>query len=827
MSLTKYASLESAQVIELKGSKDRSKTASLDKLADFHDYRTEDGFLYARIRAISSRVNKNHDGWPSVELAGSQEIFEHHHAANRFTVEASAGNSDYGFATFLGKPVFVDHHNSNPDRARGVIVDAKLHVEDHKTASELDPYYASAPDEHMPPTWVELLLEIDAKSFPKLAQAVVDGYNDSDKGIDGWSMGCDVEKSVCNICKNAASSPDEFCHHVKLKGANFDSYDETGKKTSKKCYEDCYGIKFFEISAVFDPADETALSREVRASVNKESIDLPNYDNWKTNDPSQDRLLGDCPHCGSRVVKDEYYGGVQCEECDWSDGPDPDRGYDDRYSKKAMRGDPLNCPNCGEASVERGGNYNDTEQEVHGIQAGGCPVCNTRPGTRKEIENDTIFGPGSWPPGSRGTDEQPRFAKTAETNPLPQSDLTTAPEEIDTLREDINCEVCGSTMDEEKCSVCGWTREPDGMDNPDLKKNQETDLESDEPLNAEPAPPTELGKPGEGIPTNLGPTSHVRSDVSWKIHVHPKVAGRINPVERPITTSQESATSEPDETTLQDYDTPTTQRTASDMIAAVTKENQMSKQKVAADAPAAGKPDKRVDVEGVGGVIDADNEAASKADAQVDVEGKGGTGVEDVSADRTESVDKVVHTEDSGKTKTFPNKNQADPVGGKTFPTAAKQGTDPVDPVGKADDRVDVEQQVTVNNPQDGTDQWTGTDGNGVTKQQPPVTPKVGPGNDVRSSHIFAALKLADLEVDLGLLDKEKKYDRIAELEQASKEVVEASLKYAQRVRTAGLRRSASTKEGGVGRLPSLGQQAPVQPKQANTSEDDDSLLFT
>src|SRR4051794_14883887 len=242
MGFKKFASFEDAQILDLKGSKERSRTASLEKIGEFEDYRTEDGYLYARIRAISSRVNKNHDGWPSVELAGGKDVFEHH--ANKtagFTVTANKDDS-YGFSTFLGKPVFVDHNNSNPDRARGVIVDAKLHVEDHRTSAH-DSYYSSdsVDSEHLPPTWVELLLEVDAKSFPKLAQAILDGSKNSKKGIDGFSMGCDVEKSVCNICKNAAVSPDEFCNHVKLKGAHFDCINpKTGRKESRRSYENCY-----------------------------------------------------------------------------------------------------------------------------------------------------------------------------------------------------------------------------------------------------------------------------------------------------------------------------------------------------------------------------------------------------------------------------------------------------------------------------------------------------------------------------------------------------------------------------------------------------------
>lgn len=265
MSLRKYASLENVQVLELKGSATRARHASLGKLADFENYRTEDGYLYARISAISSRVNKNHDGWPSIELAGGQDIFDRHFSSTGFTVTADSSR-EYGFSTFLGKPIFVDHHNSDPERARGVVVDATFHVDDHKTSS-LDSYYSS-PDvdpEHLPPCSIELLLEVDAKSFPKFAKAIVEGGRNPKKGIDGWSMGCDVEKSVCSICKNAASAPDEYCTHIKMKGANFDYINKRGQKTSRKAYENCYGVKFFEISGVFDPADETALSREVRS----------------------------------------------------------------------------------------------------------------------------------------------------------------------------------------------------------------------------------------------------------------------------------------------------------------------------------------------------------------------------------------------------------------------------------------------------------------------------------------------------------------------------------------------------------------------------------
>ncbi len=182
---TRYASFESAQVLDVKGTRERQKTASLDKFSDYSDFRTEDGYLYARIRAISSRVNKNHDGWPSVELAGSPEVFEKHTSNEGFTVEASKERK-HGFSTFVGKPIFVDHNNSDPKRARGIIVDAKFHVEDAKTAS-LDPYYASndADPDHLPGSWVELLLEVDSDRFPRLAKAIIEGSKDTSTAILG------------------------------------------------------------------------------------------------------------------------------------------------------------------------------------------------------------------------------------------------------------------------------------------------------------------------------------------------------------------------------------------------------------------------------------------------------------------------------------------------------------------------------------------------------------------------------------------------------------------------------------------------------------------
>lgn len=755
MAIRKYASLEQAQVLGVKGTQDRARTASLDKFADFADFRTSDGYLYARIRAISSRVNKNHDGWPSIELAGSEELFKRHASSvdiGGFTVESSEGN-EYGFATFVGKPIFVDHHNSDPERARGVIVDAKLHVEDFRTAAELDPYYASAPDNHTPPTWVELLLEVDAKTFPKLAKAIIEGSKDSKKGIDGFSMGCDVEKSVCAICKNAATSPDEYCKHVKLKGAEFDWVNpKTGRKESKKSYEDCHGIKFFEISAVFDPADETALTREIIHEGEKTAMvkEAPGKKHVPGASPKENRQY--------EHIKKQYLDEGKSEE---------------------------------EAA---------------------------------ELAARTV------------NKQKSSSVRTAE-NPVPQADMMTAPEHVDTMRENEVCPVCGSDMDEgHQCEVCGYVAPPDGLDNPDLSQAQNTnELQDPESLgnpanNPDIQVPSEVDTPPAGPPSNLPSTSSVTNDMTWQVH-HPKLAGQINPVEKPLQSNPRPATDEPQENILSDQDKPVTNRTAASMIAAVNQGDKMSDTKTAADAPTADtRADKRVDVTGVGGVMDPSAEAASKADAQVDVEGTGGV-IEDSNAeasapDHKENLptagegsddagfNKDKTTQDSGQTKTFDNSNEpGSAVTQKSFPTAgveaAKQGVKPNGgPDVQPSKRVDVESDEGWNNPGTDTDQWTGTDGNGVTKQQPPVTDKV---YAPFTASVVQILKIADAEVDLGLTSVEEKYDRIAELEAASPEALEATAKVLARVKTAGLKKSAATKQGGVGRVPSLARAASVE----------------
>jgi hypothetical protein len=184
-------------------------------------YKRRPGFLYVNNRAISSRTNMNFDTWPAAEIATTKPGF--------------------GYLTFIGKPVFVEHANDNHYRTRGVNVAATLH-EDYN------------PD-GTPDTWVELLKEIDARRYPKLSAALLK------KRITRTSMGVDCEHSVCSKCGNLSYSPSDYCVHMPLqKGARYEFYNpKTLRKEQRYVSEICKKLSFFEDTfIVTQPADPTA-----------------------------------------------------------------------------------------------------------------------------------------------------------------------------------------------------------------------------------------------------------------------------------------------------------------------------------------------------------------------------------------------------------------------------------------------------------------------------------------------------------------------------------------------------------------------------------------
>jgi hypothetical protein len=164
---------------------------------------------------ISSRCNDNYDEFPAEEI-------------------------ERGYRSFIGKPVFVNHHNEDHRRARGVIIDAVLHKDANPDGS--------------PDSWVEGLQEIDALTYPRLAKAIIAG------DIDRTSMGVDVAYSICSVCANKATTPLEYCRHIPaMKGMKVLRRTADGSSRSELVRERCHGLSFFENSLlVEEPADPTA-----------------------------------------------------------------------------------------------------------------------------------------------------------------------------------------------------------------------------------------------------------------------------------------------------------------------------------------------------------------------------------------------------------------------------------------------------------------------------------------------------------------------------------------------------------------------------------------
>ena len=219
---TRHIAAETARLHDLTpegssggASKRFRKKLAADGFTVDEGFRLKPGYLYTVVRAISARVNQNYDGWPSDELKKS-------------------------YKTFIGKPCFVNHENHDPTKARGVVV-ASRYVE-----NGMDKY-------------VEVVQEIDAGRFPKLAHEIKTG------GLDSVSMGAEAGFTICSYCHNKATDTHDMCDHViHHKGKTLSRLDrKTGKREDVLVFESCHKISFFELSYVFEPADETAVASKV------------------------------------------------------------------------------------------------------------------------------------------------------------------------------------------------------------------------------------------------------------------------------------------------------------------------------------------------------------------------------------------------------------------------------------------------------------------------------------------------------------------------------------------------------------------------------------
>jgi len=213
--------------------------AALDTVADaYRISRDPRNYLFIPLRANSAdRPNNNLDGWELNELQRYDDI---------------VGVPVY--RTYDLKPHFVNHNAANLTLSRGVILDSHLNTQNPADDMVKQAVFEATGKEVDRDIFVELLVAMDTTKDPALAEAYRNG------SVDSFSMGCDVVATQCSACDNVATNDFQLCSCVRGKHSRIPVECLDGER--RLAWEKCMGTIFQEISAVDDPADETALVQE-------------------------------------------------------------------------------------------------------------------------------------------------------------------------------------------------------------------------------------------------------------------------------------------------------------------------------------------------------------------------------------------------------------------------------------------------------------------------------------------------------------------------------------------------------------------------------------
>ena len=213
--------------------------SKLDAVADVYKIsRDPKDYLLIPARANSiGRFNANLDGWTYDE-----------------TVKFRRDLGCRTYATYNNKPHFVEHQASVFEVARGMILDSHLNLENPADDYVKKAVMETIGEEPTHDVFTEVILAVDQTKDPALASAYKSG------AIDTFSMGADVESTVCNICGNVASSMWDFCPHIRDKHKRISYRMADG--TQRIAGELCQGTIFQELSVVSDPADKTAVIQD-------------------------------------------------------------------------------------------------------------------------------------------------------------------------------------------------------------------------------------------------------------------------------------------------------------------------------------------------------------------------------------------------------------------------------------------------------------------------------------------------------------------------------------------------------------------------------------
>lgn len=165
-------------------------------------------YIYVRNRAISAEEywgpNDNGDAFPEAELRAS-------------------------FATFIGKPVSVDHKTGLLEI--GLVIDS-AYIEPTDSTNPLTGHY------------VQNIWAIDKVAADRVDKRIIPMLIEGK--LTDSSMGVLVQRSECSVCGNIAKTEKDFCVHI----ARYKMQKIKTASGEKLAYERCFGLQFYEDSLI-------------------------------------------------------------------------------------------------------------------------------------------------------------------------------------------------------------------------------------------------------------------------------------------------------------------------------------------------------------------------------------------------------------------------------------------------------------------------------------------------------------------------------------------------------------------------------------------------
>jgi len=250
-------------------------------------------FVYARFKAIGcievDGPNANADAFPYGEFLDNRP--------------------NYGYQSFIGKHAFVEHQSNNINNSIGDLHHSYLNRFNTSELGNREWAALSSDERNMvlakradhEDGSIEVLMAIDKKLSPKIARMLETG------SPTACSMGTNIDYSECSICGNRAYVEEKYCNHIKhskgqyvlVSAAQIHDLIKKGslepewlpwilqrpsdiqvvktagrKMVYARAFELNYGLSFFELSIVANPAFSRGYKLEKIASMAKPSSQL-------------------------------------------------------------------------------------------------------------------------------------------------------------------------------------------------------------------------------------------------------------------------------------------------------------------------------------------------------------------------------------------------------------------------------------------------------------------------------------------------------------------------------------------------------------------------